>query len=167
MKPGRGERGLTLIEGMMALAILAITSLAISGGEFQALQSGRRSMEKLQATAAAEEIIELMRRNNKEGAILYSALNTSNACPVVPAIPRLFDGDCAQWQQRVTAISGAIAVDPFPCGILNVTVACGWVAIGPGPVGTSGLSTVTVTIVWPGPGNPDSITVNTIVDFES
>ena len=156
------EGGFTLIEVMIASVLLLIGLLAISSGDIQALQMNRRSREDLRAVAAAENMMEMIRRNNRQ-INDYSNFNTTAATSTIVGLSRMAQADFANWQRQIDTIwwedpaslSGS-SITPFTCGLVQVTRACGSVTVTPVGQGISDTHMVNIVIVWPGrPNQPN------------
>jgi len=162
IKRVKKENGFSLIEVMLAVGLLAIGLLAVGSGEIAAFTLNRRTSQTMRAVAAAEDIIELMRRNPSPTDIAaYNNINTNNNT----IIPPVTDAQIAfnAWKNQVEAISNPVAGGvPFNCGGVLVTNACGSVALATGATSAvTGVTTVIVTIVWP--AQPTGITLNTTI----
>ena len=137
------QSGFTLIEGMIAGAILSIGVLAVAGMQGIALTRNVDSTELTRATSLAAEMIERIQYNRKN--IAQYAIDTSNAtpCPQSAATQAMAKGDCDQWV--------ALLSNPQASGLVNVR---GVITVPAVPVGT--LATllnqypVTVTVSWTG-----------------
>lgn len=137
------QSGFTLIEGMIASAILSIGVLALAGMQGIALTRNVDSTELTRATSLAAEMIERIQYNRKN--IAQYAINTSNAtpCPQSAVTQAMAKGDCDQWV--------ALLSNPQASGLVNVR---GVITVPAVPVGT--LATllnqypVTVTVSWTG-----------------
>ena len=137
------ESGFTLIEGMIAGAILSIGVLALAGMQGIALTHNVDSTELTRATNLAAEMIERIQYNRKN--IGQYGIDTSNAtpCPQNAGTQAMAKGDCDQWV--------ALLSNPQVSGLVNVR---GVVTVPVVPVGT--LATllnqypVTVTVSWTG-----------------
>ena len=137
------QSGFTLIEGMIAGAILSIGVLALAGMQGIALTRNVDSTELTRATSLAAEMIERIQYNRKN--IAQYAINTSNAtpCPQSAVSQAMAKGDCDQWV--------ALLSNPQASGLVNVR---GVITVPAVPVGT--LATllnqypVTVTVSWTG-----------------
>ena len=137
------QSGFTLIEGMIAGAILSIGVLAVAGMQGIALTRNVDSTELTRATSLAAEMIERIQYNRKN--IAQYAINTSNAtpCPQSAVTQAMAKGDCDQWV--------ALLSNPQASGLLSVR---GVITVPAAPVGT--LATllnqypVTVTVSWTG-----------------
>ena len=137
------QSGFTLIEGMIAGAILSIGVLAVAGMQGIALTRDVDSTELTRATNLAAEMIERIQYNRKN--IAQYGIDTSNAtpCPQNAGTQAMAKGDCDQWV--------ALLSNPQASGLVNVR---GVVTAPATPVGT--LATllnqypVTVTVSWTG-----------------
>lgn len=137
------QSGFSLIEGMIAGAILSVGVLAVAGMQGMALTRNVDSTELTRATNLAAEMIERMQYNRKN--IAQYAINTSNAipCPQSAVTQAMARGDCDQWV--------ALLGNPQASGLVNVR---GVITVPAAPVGT--LATllnqypVTVTVSWTG-----------------
>ena len=135
--------GFTLVEGMIAGAILSIGVLALAGMQGIALTRNVDSTELTRATSLAAEMIERIQYNRKN--IAQYAIDTSNAtpCPQSAVTQAMAKGDCDQWV--------ALLSNPQASGLVNVR---GVITVPAVPVGT--LATllnqypVTVTVSWTG-----------------
>jgi len=160
IKRVKKESGFSLIEVMIAVGLLAIGILAVGSGEITAFTLNRRTSEMMRAVAAAEDIIELMRRNPTDIAA-YNGMNTNNANIIVPTDANIgFNG----WRAQVAAISNSVANGgvPFNCGGVPVIRACGAVTLIAGAAAAiTGVTNVTVTIVWP--ARPAGIMLRTTI----
>ena len=137
------QSGFTLIEGMIASAILSVGILAVAGMQGIALTRNVDSTELTRATNLAAEMIERIQYNRKN--ITQYGIDMSNAipCPQNAATQPMANGDCNQWV--------ALLTNPQASGLVNVR---GVVTVPAAPVGT--LATllnqypVTVTVSWTG-----------------
>jgi type IV pilus assembly protein PilV len=159
------QTGFTLVEGMIAGAILSIGVLALAGMEGIALTRNVDSTELTRATSLAAEMIERIQYNRKN--IAQYAIDTSNAtpCPQSAVTQAMAKGDCDQWI--------ALLSNPQASGLVNVR---GVITVPVAPVGT--LATllnqypVTVTVSWTGASGdtkvarPKQVVLTTIVSPE-
>ncbi|MEK7747486.1 MAG: prepilin-type N-terminal cleavage/methylation domain-containing protein [Nitrospirota bacterium] len=141
------ENGFTMIEVMISLVILTIAVLAIASADIAILGQSAQSANRLKAVTTAENMIEMVRRNNKMAAAYNFNVGTDPV--VLSGVPTMAEIDRQNWQVQIQqAIPGMIG-----------TVATGLVA------GVSGMR-VTVTIGRPVPAGlpPDNIlTLNSFV----
>ncbi len=141
----RQDLGFTLIEVMIAVAILSFAVLASSSAEFMAVSNSRTGRHVSSNAAAAEAILELMRRN-KPNVLSYNGFDTSNIA-TRPAAAGTLQSDYDLWTAAVGQVQGA----------------CGTVTVTPGiPIPSTNSGTVTIT--WPICGAPTSrrIVVSTV-----
>jgi len=138
----RRESGFSLIEVMIALTVLTVGLLAVGTGEITTLTLNKRTSESMKAAAAAENIIELMRRNSNKIS-LYNNLNTSNAAFATPATQDQFDFN--DWKGQVFNAVGGIPQVSFECEGVLVPNALGTVTLVMG----GRITTATVNIAWP------------------
>ena len=137
------QSGFTLIESMIAAAILAVGVLGVAGMQGISLTRNVDSTELTRATNLAAEMIERIQYNRKN--IAQYAIDTANAtpCPQNAVTQPMAKGDCDQW---VVLLS-----NPQASGLVSVR---GVVTVPVLLVGT--LATllnqypVTVTVSWTG-----------------
>jgi type IV pilus assembly protein PilV len=136
------QSGFTLVESMIAGAILSVGLLALAGMQGIALTHNVDSTELTRATNLAAEMIERIQYNRKN--IAQYAIDTSNAipCPQNAVTQTMAKGDCDQWV--------ALLNNPQASGLVGVR----GVITASAPVGA--LATllnqfpVTVTVSWTG-----------------
>lgn len=146
-----GQGGFTIIEGMIALIILAVGLLAIAGMIDMALTRNVDSRELGLATDLATDMMERI-RFNRANVSAYNLIDTSQSKPSGVAAQPMASGDYDQWVSRLAAsgLDGAR-------GQVTVTAV--------GPQGSSGLnqSMVAVTVRWTKSALPHAVTFNTVV----
>ena len=142
---GRCEAGFTLVETMVASAILTVGLLALAGMQGMALTRNVDSTELTRATQLAAEMIERI-QNNRANVTQY-AIDSSNGtpCPQSMVTQPMAKGDCDQWV--------ALLANPQASGLINVRGVIS-VPLVPTPAGTLGTLLnqypLTVTISWTG-----------------
>ena len=162
---GSGQSGFTLIESMVAMAILATGLLALAAMQSISLTRNVDSTELTRATNLAADMIERV-QNNRQNVGQY-AIDTSNGtpCPQSPVTQPMAKGDCDQWVQLLANpqasglahVRGVIVVPATPAGTLNMLL---------------NAYPVTVTISWTGAAGetkvarPKQITLTTTVSPE-
>jgi prepilin-type N-terminal cleavage/methylation domain-containing protein len=151
-------KGFSLIEIMVSISILAIAFLAVVGGAVSVLRINRLSADTLMATAAAENMIEKVRRNSSN-LPAYGGLNTNQPLIAAPLTMAQFDFNF--WKNRVMAINRGdpgdpAAIPPRPA-VLGAIGAVVIAAANP----INGITSVTVTVAFP--GNLTPIVLNTFV----
>lgn len=162
---GSGQSGFTLIESMVAMAILATGLLALAAMQSISLTRNVDSTELTRATNLAADMIERV-QNNRQNVGQY-AIDTSNGtpCPQSPVTQPMVKGDCDQWVQ--------LLANPQASGLANVR---GVIVVPATPAGTLNMLLnaypVTVTISWTGAAGetkvarPKQITLTTTVSPE-
>lgn len=144
MKPVRvsTSNGFTLVEVIVSLAILTIGLLAVGSGEINVVTMNRRSAAIVRATAAAENMIEMIRRNS-DNLPAYNGLSTGNPGAGTPLTVDQRDFD--DWKGQVMAVA------PGAAGTVTAT-----------PAAVPGITTVVVNITWP--ARPLGVTLSTFVE---
>jgi len=140
-----GERGFSLIEGMVASAILGTGLLALAAMQGIAMVKNVDANELTRMTGIASDILERVQFNRKN-AVIYNGIDTqspANCNGISAAAQPQARGDCLLWSSLVTAtqlenINGRVTVS-------NVM-----------PPTVLGQRTVTVTLTWTGSKNADS-----------
>lgn len=127
------ERGFTLLEVMIASVILGIGLLAIATGESVSIANSRVGRDVSAATAAAERIVEQMRRN-QANLSSYDGFDTTDST-TRPSSAGMLQTDYDDWKAQ---IDRAVPYG-LPGGRGTVTVAAG-------PI--SSVQRVTVTVTW-------------------
>jgi type IV pilus assembly protein PilV len=135
------QSGFTLLESMIAAAILAVGVLGVAGMQGISLTRNVDSTELTRATNLAAEMIERIQYNRKS--IAQYAIDTSNAtpCPQSAVTQPMAKGDCDQWvvllsnpqASGLESVRGVVTVPAIPVGtlatLLNqypVTVTVSW-----------------------------------------
>ena len=104
----RHVRGMSLIEVMVSVLVLAVGLLGIAAMQSLALRGGQGSLESSQAVMASNSIIESMRANRTDN---YNLGKTCNAADVAGAT--LKANDQRAW---ITALKTTIGNDSKTCG---------------------------------------------------
>lgn len=117
------EGGFTLIEAVMAGAILAITMLGVAGFQGSSMAKNAQSKDTTVVTNFGVEMLERI-QSNRQRVLDYHNIDTtaSTPCPQTTSAQRQALADCQQWRTALTAsnISGvrgtvsAILSDPDP-----------------------------------------------------
>ena len=119
----RNDGGFTLIEAVMAGAVLAITMLGVAGFQGSSLAKNAQSKDTTVVTNFGVEMLERI-QSNRQRVLDYHNIDTTatTPCPQTTAQQRQALADCQQWRAALIAsnISGvrgtvsAILSDPAP-----------------------------------------------------
>lgn len=114
----RNVRGMSLIEVLVAVLVLAVGMLGVAAMQALALRGGQGSLESSQAVMAANSIIEAMRANRANAAsYVYNGIA---ACGTVPgAGSSLAGNDLNNWVTRLKATIGTGVGDTTTCGSIS------------------------------------------------
>ena len=116
-----GERGLTMVEVLVAIVILATALLGIAGLQTISLQLNQAAVVRSQAVLLANDIIDRMRANRGAAADYEIALDE-----VEPAGTTVVAADLGEWRSllanRLPSGSGSVAFDADG----NVAVVIQW-----------------------------------------
>ena len=173
------RRGLTLIEVLFALTIMAFALLGVAGMFPAALRSVLSGGQTTKATALAREMVDMIRADDfRQIYTKYTNLNTDTVtvdCLTFPPNPPVYDVDFnkKKWKcdLRVTAagISGQLLSEGqgLPGAYGTVIVAC------VNPDGTSKtcsdttdlLRRVTVTVTWQSQGSKSVSLVTYVAQY--
>lgn len=147
MRRVRNERGFTLLEGLLASAILSTSLLGLAAYQGMALNQNVDANELTLTNNLATDIAERI-QFNRRNVSSYSNLSVSptvNNCPAQanvapPNNTMTTRGDCLQWQALLTAsglkgVLGTITLSPIPP------------AVDPNNLNQT---TITVQITWTG-----------------
>ena len=138
------EEGFSLLEGMLAAAILGIGLLGLSGMQTVALVKNVDANELARITVLASDMMERI-QFNRRNAISYNGIDTQSAtnCSVIGATQSQAKGDCLLWGSLVSGtnlenIQGKVTVS----NVIAPTIL--------------GQRTVAVTVTWLGSANSDN-----------
>lgn len=117
------EGGFTMIEALMAGAILSIVLLGIAGSQAASFSKNAQSKDTTVVTNFGVEMFERI-QSNRQRILDYNGIDTtaSTPCPQVTTAQRQALADCQQWRTALTAsnINGvrgtvtATRLDPDP-----------------------------------------------------
>jgi type IV pilus assembly protein PilV len=135
--PLRNNKGFTLLEGMLAAALLGTGLLAMSAMQGIAFVKNVDSNELTRITTLASDMIERI-QFNRRNAFSYNGINTQSAtnCNSISATTQpQARGDCLLWDSLVDGtqlqnVQGTVTVSdllaPTALGQRNVTVTITW-----------------------------------------
>ena len=98
---GNSDGGFSLIEGMLAAAILATGLLGLASMQAFALGRNVDADEMTRVTNFAADIVERI-QFNRRNAIAYNGIDTAVACAIDPTAQPMARGDCDQWRNLLT-----------------------------------------------------------------
>lgn len=116
----RTQRGLSMIEVLISVLVLALGLMGMAAMQALALRGGQSSLENSQAVMASNSIIEAMRANRANAA--GYAFDGIASCGTVPAAGlTLASWDVRQWTLQLKTAIGNDPADPGTCGsIVNM-----------------------------------------------
>ena len=155
----RGERGFSLIEGMLAMAILATGLLGLASMQIYALGGNVDADEMTRVTNLGMDMVERI-QFNRRNALAYNGIDTTNPCVIDAAAQPMARGDCDQWRTLLTG--------NFAAGLGGLRGQVASVAVGPAAPALN-QSRVTVTMTWTGaagtgkPAKSKRLAITTVV----
>jgi type IV pilus modification protein PilV len=123
-------RGLTLVEVLFAVSVLAFALLGVAGMFPSAMRSVQTGGETTKATMLAREMIEMMRADAFDSLMSrYDSFDTSTmtvSCPVSPPTPTSPDPDYnkKKWTCDIAASGTRDTGQGLPGGRGTITVTC-------------------------------------------
>lgn len=130
MNSRRSMRGVSLIEVLVSVVIVAIGLLGIAAMQSMALRGGQSSLESSQAMMQTQSILESMRAN-RANAGAYATGGMLCDPDGAPAVNALAEDDLTDW---IASLKGTIGAE-------NDTTTCGQIAV-------DAAGTWTVTVQW-------------------
>jgi type IV pilus assembly protein PilV len=119
------QRGMTLIEILVAIVVLSIGLLGLAGLQLKGLQVSQGSTYRWQAAMLAEDIADRIRADQSDAGSYALALATNP--PTITGVPGA-DAAVSEWWARVQALPGATAAITAVAGSPNaITIQIGWV----------------------------------------
>lgn len=134
----RNEKGFTLLEGMLASAILTVGLLALSGMQGIALVKNVDANELTRITTLAADMMERI-QFNRRNAVAYNGIDTqsvTNCSGISAGTQPMASGDCLLWDSIVDGtqfenVRGLVTVSavkaPTSLNQRDVTVTITWV----------------------------------------
>ena len=159
IKLGQNNDGFTLIEGMLAAAILAIGLFGLASMQAYALVRNGDANEMTRVTNFAADIVERI-QFNRRNALAYNGVDTNVACAIDPTAQPMARGDCDQWRNLLTG--------GFATGLGGLRGQVVVTAIGP-TTPPLNQNRVALTMTWTGAAGagksarPRQVTITTVV----
>ena len=136
----QNEEGFTLLEGMLASAILTVGLLALSGMQGIALVKNVDANELTRITTLASDMMERI-QFNRRNAVAYNGIDTqsvTNCSGISAGVQPMASGDCLLWdsivdgtQFEAVPVRGRVTVSavkaPTSLNQRDVTVTITWV----------------------------------------
>ena len=134
----QNEEGFTLLEGMLASAILTVGLLALSGMQGIALVKNVDASELTRITTLASDMMERI-QFNRRNAVAYNGIDTqsvTNCSGISAGAQPMASGDCLLWDSIVDGtqfenVRGLVTVSavkaPTSLNQRDVTVTITWV----------------------------------------
>jgi type IV pilus assembly protein PilV len=122
------QRGMTLIEILVAVVVLSIGLLGLAGLQLKGMQVNQGSVYRWQAAMLAEDIVDRMRADRAGAQANGYTLATFGATPSGAGSTGT-QAAIADWLARVAALPGGQALITAPAGPANnqVTIKVSWV----------------------------------------
>lgn len=121
--PRRAQRGVGMIEVLVAVLVLAIGLLGIAAMQAAALRNSQSSLDRSTATVLAYSIFDAMRANANVARV--GGYNIGLTCNV-PGGGDLAANDRAAWMTRVQQSLGDTACGQIQCAADQCTVTIRW-----------------------------------------
>lgn len=108
----RHVRGISLIEVMVSVLVLAVGLLGIAAMQALALRNGQGSLESTQAVMATNSMLEAIRANRNQA----DSYNMAKTCTAPASGTTLVVNDQAAWISMLKSTIGTGATDATTCG---------------------------------------------------
>jgi len=128
----RHARGISLIEVMVSVLVLAVGLLGIAAMQSLALRGGQGSLESTQAIMATNSILEAIRANRTQA----DSYNMAKTCTTPSGGGSLVANDKADWIKSLKGTIGA--------GDATDTTVCGQIS----NCDDANATTCTITVYW-------------------
>jgi type IV pilus assembly protein PilV len=123
--PPRLQRGVGLVEVLVAVVVLAFGLLGIAAMQLTSLRNSQSALERSQAIAQTYAILDAMRANRAMA--ITGAYNIPQTC-VAPATGDLVANDLRHWIQSMQQpqVLGTGACGSVACGATSCTITVQW-----------------------------------------
>jgi type IV pilus assembly protein PilV len=123
------QRGVTMIEVLVTLFVVAIGLLGMAGLQYASLKNANSSYSRYQATVLAHDIAERMRANRQYAiAGNYSGINVNGSEAVASCVAstctpaEIKSRDAYEWGQQIKALPGGSGQVQLNAGVYTITV---------------------------------------------
>ncbi|HMS84372.1 MAG TPA: prepilin-type N-terminal cleavage/methylation domain-containing protein [Nitrospira sp.] len=159
----QSQAGFTLLESMLAGAILTIGLLALSAMQAMSMSRNVGTKEMTQVSNLAADMIERIQFNRRNVTAYHNiTVNSSTTTCPAAAVNVMANGDCTQWRtlllnSGLSNVSGSVTLNPVPPAVdpqgltrSTVTVRLNWLATqrGEGTMAMNKAMTL-VTVIAP------------------
>lgn len=121
---GHSQRGVSLIEVLIAVLILGIGLLGVAAMQMIALRNAQSSLDRTQAVVQSYAVLDAMRANAE--AARANAYNMARTCNVPDAGSSLIASDKHKFIQSLHADLGPLACGSIACASHVCTVTVEW-----------------------------------------
>ena len=121
----RAQRGVGLVEVLIAVVVLAFGLLGIAAMQLTALRNSQSALERSQAVAQSYAILDAMRANDDRA--IKGDYNIPETC-AVPDAGDIVANDLRHWMQtmRRADVLGPNACGTIACGARECTITVTW-----------------------------------------
>lgn len=125
LRPPRLQRGVGLVEVLVAVVVLAFGLLGIAAMQLTSLRNSQSALERSQAVAQSYAILDAMRANRQVA--LIGGYDIPETC-VAPDAGNLVANDLRHWIQSMQQpeVLGATACGAIACGSAQCTITVQW-----------------------------------------
>lgn len=152
---GRRQRGISMVESLVALVVLSVGMLGIAGLYISSLKAGRSALVRTQAVALATDISDRIRANRRG----LAAYGTAQYTGTRPALKDCLGKDCTPANLAEDDLSRwkGMMKDLMPGGTQGTVVFTDNATPAP--------DTYTVTVAWRESGDTADSTVTMVVEL--
>lgn len=170
----RKKRGLSMIELLVAVLVLAIGVLGITAMQMVSLQNNRGALFRAEAVQLAYDMMDRIRAN-PEGAVPGGAYDGLAIADAPPGAANCLTGNCSQaqmvtfdqavWKCSLGNFNANAVCNAFRAtGVLPPEDAQPGLPEGDGSIDVDGAGVVTITVTWT---EPDGQVGNVTIDSQS
>ncbi|MGB5671482.1 MAG: type IV pilus modification protein PilV [Sedimenticolaceae bacterium] len=127
--PGTRTRGFTLLEVLVALIVLSIGLLGLSGLQTTGLRGNHSALLRSEATMLANDILDRMRANRTEALketggynIAFADSAASAACSANCLPAQVANADLFQWRSYVERLPGGQGQVDVTSGVATISI---------------------------------------------